>query len=230
MKTKLLLCSALTAAALGGFGASASGGEAPGRFTTRIDNPWFPVRPGTVYVYTGEKDGTPTRDLVTVTRRTVTITGVRCRVVRDLVYVDGRLAERTSDYYAQDRAGNVWYFGEDTAELDRKGRVTSTEGTWRAGVAGARKGVLMPARPVVGKAYRQEFFKGHAEDFARAVGLFHTVAGPRAGNGLLTDEWSPLEPGVLDHKMYVRGIGNVLERTVRGGNEEQELLSVRLGS
>jgi hypothetical protein len=230
MKTKLLLCSALAAAALGAFGASVSGGADPARFTTRIDNPWFPLRSGTVYVYTGGKDGKPSRDLVTVTHRTITIAGVQCRVVRDLVYVDGRLAERTSDYYAQDRAGNVWYFGEDTAELDRQGRVTTTEGTWRAGVSGAKPGVLMPATPVLGKAYRQEFEKGHAEDFARAISVFRTVAGPRGSNGLLTEEWSPLEPGVLDHKMYVRGIGNVLERTVKGGNEYQELQSVRLGA
>ena len=230
MKTKLVLCSALAAAALGGFGASASGSAHPAGFTTRIDNPWFPLRPGTVYVYAGGKDGKPSRDVVTVTHRTITIAGVQCRVVRDLVYVDGRLAERTNDYYAQDRAGNVWYFGEDTAELDRKGHVTSTEGTWRAGVDGATKGVLMPATPVPGKAFREEFLKGHAEDFARPISIFRTVAGPRAGVGLLTEEWSPLEPGVLDQKMYVRGVGNVLERTVRGGNEHQELQSVRPGS
>ncbi len=229
MKTKLLLCSALAAGVLGSIGAGASGGASPARFTTRIDNPWFPLRPETVYVYSGGKDGKPSRDLVTVTHRTITIAGVESRVVRDLVYVDGRLAERTSDYYAQDRAGNVWYFGEDTAELDRKGHVTSTEGTWRAGAAGARPGVLMPARPVVGNAYRQEFLKGHAEDYARAVSVFRTVAGPRASNGLLTEEWSPLEPGVLDQKMYVRGVGNVLERTVKGGDEHQELQAVRLG-
>jgi len=229
MKTKLLLCSALAAIVLGSVGASASGGVDPARFTTRIDNPWFPLRPGTVYVYSGGENGKPSRDLVTVTHRTITISGVGCRVVRDLLYLDGRLAERTSDYYAQDRSGNVWYFGEDTAELDRHGRVTSTEGTWRTGVSGAKPGILMPATPVLGKAYRQEFLQGHAEDFARAVSVFRTVTGPRASNGLLTSEWSPLEPGVLDQKMYVRGVGNVLERTVRGGSEHQELQSVRFG-
>ena len=227
MKSRFLLCSLATAAtALAIFGASASGQVDAARFSTRIDNPWFPLQPGTTYVYTGSESGKPSRDVLTVTNRTITIAGVKCRVVRDLVYVEGRLTEPTNDYYAQDSAGNVWYFGEDTAELDRNGHVTTREGTWRAGVRGAKPGILMPAQPVLGKAYRQEFFKGHAEDFARAISVFHTVSGPQGSNGLLTEEWSPLEPGILDHKMYVRGIGNVLERTVKGGDDHLELLSV----
>jgi hypothetical protein len=226
VKTKVLLSALVTSAALAMFGAAASGSVDTARFSTRIDNPWFPLRPGTMYVYTGSEGGKRTRDLVTVTHRTITIAGVECRVVRDLVYANGRLAEPTSDYYTQDQAGNVWYFGEDTAELDRAGHVTSREGTWRAGVRGARAGILMPAKPVLGRAYRQEFLKGHAEDFARAIAVFRTVAGPRGSNALLTEEWSPLEPGVLDHKMYVRGVGDVLERTVKGGDEQLELQSI----
>ena len=229
MKTKLLLCGLIASTALATFGATASGGVDPTRFSTRIDNPWFPLRPGTIYEYRGGEGGKPTRDVVTVTQRTITIAGVRARVVRDLVYTEGRLSERTNDYYAQDRPGNVWYLGEDTAELDDKGHVTSTAGTWRAGVAGARPGILMPATPVVGNAYRQEYYKGQAEDYARAVSVFRTVTGAPKANGLLTEEWSPLEPGVLDQKMYVRGIGNVLERTVKGGDEHLELQSIRTG-
>jgi hypothetical protein len=227
MKTMLLVAGLAVAAALALAGADASGAPATSRFTTTIDNPWFPLRAGTTYRYTGGEGGRPERDLVTVTGRTIAITGVRCRVVRDLVYVEGTLAERTQDYYAQDLAGNVWYFGEDTAELDRKGHVTTTEGTWRAGEAGAKPGILMPARPVIGRAYRQELYKGQAEDFARAIAVFRTVAGASASNALLTEEWSPLEPGVLDHKMYVRGVGNVLEQTVKGGEEHLELQSIR---
>jgi hypothetical protein len=229
VKTKFLLCALITSAALGTLGAAASGSVNPGRFSTRIDNPWFPLRPGTTYVYTGGEGGKRTRDVVTVTNRAITISGVKCRVVRDLVYVEGRLAEPTSDYYAQDQTGNVWYFGEDTAELDSAGHVKSREGTWRSGVRGARAGILMPAKPVIGRAYQQEFYKGHAEDFARAIAVFHTVAGARGSNALLTEEWSPLEPGILDHKMYVRGVGDVLERTVKGGDEQLELQSIRTG-
>ena len=158
------------------------------------------------------------------------IDGVPCVVVQDRLYVRGRLGERTTDWYTQDRQGNVWYFGENTAELDRRGRVTSTEGTWKAGVDGARPGIFMPARPRVGQSGRQEFYKGHAEDHFQVIGLFRTVVPPVGTNALLTKEWTPLEPGVIDHKMYVRGIGTVLEQTEKGGNERNELVSVTRGA
>jgi hypothetical protein len=146
---------------------------------------------------------------------------------RDRLFLEGRLAERTTDWYTQDRRGNVWYFGERTAELDARGRVTSREGSWRTGFRGAKPGIFMPAHPRVGLAFRQEFFKGHAEDHFRIVGLFSTMAGSHAKNALLTREWTPLEPGVIDHKLYVRGIGDVVEQTVEGGNERFELVSFR---
>jgi hypothetical protein len=199
------------------------------RFSARVDNPWFPLTPGTIAVYTGVKDGKRARDVVTVTHETITIAGAPCRVVRDSLYLDGRLAERTTDWYTQDAAGNVWYFGERTAELDRRGRVTSTEGSWQAGVDGAKPGIFMPARPRVGAAYRQEFYKGHAEDHFRVIGLFESTVSAPTPNALLTREWTPLEPGVIDHKLYVRGIGTVVERTVKGGDELLELASLRRG-
>ena len=198
---------------------SASGGGGSG-YTARVDNPWFPLAPGTTYVYKGVKDGKPSRDVVTVTHLTVTIAGAPCVVVSDHLYLAGRLAERTSDWYSQDRAGNVWYFGEQTAELDRHGRVTTTEGSWQAGVHRAKPGILMPAHPRLGQTGLQEYWKGHAEDHYRVVGLF-------GRNAVLTEEWTPLEPGVLDHKLYVRGTGTVLERTVKGGDELNELVSAR---
>ena len=191
-------------------------------FTARVDNPWFPLTPGTTYVYEGSKDGQPGRDVVTVTRRTTTIAGAPCAAVSDRLYLRGRLAERTTDWYTQDSRGNVWYSGEQTAELDRRGRVTSTEGSWQAGVDGARPGIFMPAQPRVGESFRQEFLRDHAEDHFRIIGLFGT---PRK-NALLTREWTPLEPGAIDHKLYVRGDGEVLEETVRGGREHFELVSV----
>jgi hypothetical protein len=163
-----------------------------------------------------------------VTHATRTILGVRATAVRDLLYLSGRLEERTADWYAQDRAGNVWYLGEATAELDKRGRVTSREGSWVAGVNGARAGVYMPAAPAVGVAGRQEYLKGHAEDHFRVVALHVHVATPKltSTKALLTEEWTPLEPGVLDHKFFVRGVGTVLEQTVKGGDERNALVSV----
>jgi len=196
-----------------------------------MDNPWFPLRRGTTLVYEGVKGGKPSRDVVTVVHATRVIDGVRCTVVKDLLYLAGKLEERTTDWYAQDTAGNVWYFGEQTAELDSAGRVRSTEGTWRAGVKGARAGVYMPARPRVGQSGRQEYREGHAEDHFRVRGLSEAVTTPAASStrALLTEEWTPLERGVIDHKYYVRGIGTVLEQTVKGGDERNTLISVRRG-
>jgi hypothetical protein len=175
------------------------------------------------------KDGKRSRDVVTVTRRTKTIKGVRCIAVRDLLYLRGKLEERTTDWYAQDRAGNVWYFGERTAELDAHGRVRTTSGSWQAGVHGGKAGIYMPAHPHVGQTGLQEYLKGEAEDHFRVKSLSKRVHTPGASSAhaLLTEEWTPLEPGVLDHKYYVRGVGTVLEQTVKGGDERNTLVSVR---
>ena len=199
-------------------------------FSARVDNQWFPLKPGARYVYTGIKDGKRSRDVVTVTRQTKKIEGVSCIVVQDRLYLRGRLGERTTDWYSQDTPGNVWYFGETTAELDAHGHVTSTEGTWTAGVDGAKPGIYMPANPRLRQSGQQEFYKGHAGDHFKVIGLFGSVAPPGTTNTLLTQEWTPLEPGVLDHKMYVRGIGTVLEQTEKGGNERNELVSVTRGA
>jgi len=202
---------------------------APARdFNADVDNAWFPLRPGTTYVYRGAKDGQPARDVVLVTHRTRRVGGVRCRVVRDRLYLRGRLAERTADYYAQDARGTVWYFGEDTAELGRGGRVITREGTWHAGVDGARAGIFMPAHPRVGERHRQEFLRGHAEDHFAVVSLDARVSVPFGNfdHALRTREWTPLEPGVIDAKYYVRGVGEVSERTVRGGRESARLVRV----
>jgi hypothetical protein len=195
-------------------------------FTDHVDNPWFPLLPGTRYLYRGVKDGERSRDIVTVTHRTRTIDGVLCVAVHDRLYLRGHLAERTTDWYSQDSRGNVWYFGENTAELDTQGRVTSTEGTWKAGVHGAKPGILMFAHPRVGQSAEQEYYKGHAEDRFRVIGLFRTLAPAGDANTLLTQETTPLEPGTVDHKMYVRGIGTVLEQTERGPNERNELIAI----
>ena len=168
------------------------------------------------------KDGKPARDVVTVTHRhTDDRAASRCIAVDDRLYLHGVLEERTTDWYAQDVEGNVWYFGEDTAELDATGRVTSREGTWQAGVA-RRPGGHLHAGAAAGRAVvPQEYYKGHAEDHFRVLSLSASRRVPYASSrhALLTKEWTPLEPGVIDHKLYVRGNGMVEERTVKGGDE-----------
>jgi hypothetical protein len=208
--------------------AGGSGGATAG-FGPRVDNPWFPLIPGTTFVYRGVKDGKAARDVVTVSHTTRTIQGVRCTSVSDRLYLAGRLEERTTDWYAQDRRGNVWYFGEATAELDRSGHVTSTEGSWLAGRHGARAGIYMPARPRVGQTGRQEYYKGHAEDHFAVVSVRARVSVPYLSStrAVLTKEWTPLEPGTLDHKYHVRGVGQVKEVTVKGPTERNVLLFVR---
>jgi hypothetical protein len=203
----------------------------PTGFAARVDNPWFPLRPGSTYIYRGVKDGQPSRDVFTVTAATKAIQGVRCTVVSDRLYLRGRLQERTEDWYAQDKAGNVWYFGEATAELGPNGNVRSTEGSWQSGVDGARAGIFMPAHPHRGQTGRQEYYKGHAEDHFRVLSLAADVDTPAASStrALLTREWTPLEPGVVDHKLYVKGIGTVLEQAVRGGDERNSLVARRSG-
>jgi hypothetical protein len=164
--------------------------------------------------------------VVTVTHRVVRVEGVPCVVVDDRLYLGGRLKERTSDWYAQDRAGNVWYFGEATAVLNGAGKVVSTEGSWEAGVKGATPGIFMPAKPSVGLSGVQESFAGHAED--RYVVMFPNMkvrvpAGTYTG-ALVTTEWTTLEPGVISEKAYVKGIGEVRERDIAGGSEKLELV------
>jgi len=132
----------------------------PAGFSARVDNPWYPLKPGSVYVYRGVKDGERSREVMTVTHRTRVIDGARCVVVQDLLYLSGRLEERTIDWYTQDAKGNVWYFGEKTAELDKNGKVKTTAGSWTAGVHGARAGIFMFARPKPGRWARQEYYKG----------------------------------------------------------------------
>jgi hypothetical protein len=237
----LILVTAVTSLALGGTTYALGGpkraapdpaqlSRPPARdFSARVDNAWFPLEPGTTLVYRGIKDGKPARDVVTVTSRTTRIDGVPCVVVEDRLYLSGYLAERTTDWYTQDRNGNVWYFGEITAELDRAGHVLSREGSWRAGRDGAEPGIFMPARPRVGSAYRQEHYKGHAEDHFRVLDLHAHVSVPykTSNDALLTREWTPLEPRVIDHKLFVRGIGTVEEQTIKGGDEHLSLVSLK---
>ena len=222
---------ALTAVLLAGCGGSSTHSH-PLRFSARVTNPWYPLLPGSVYVYRGVKDGEPSREVMTVTHRTRTIDGAGCVVVSDLLYLRSRLEERTTDYYTQDSQGRVWYFGENTAELDKQGRVKNTSGSWLAGVHGAKPGIFMFTHPAPGHSARQEYYKGEAEDHFQVLRLGAAVKVPfiTMRHALLTKEWTPLEPGVIDHKYYARGIGTVLERTAKGPLERNELVSFRRGS
>ena len=208
---------------------AASGAIDPADFVATVDNPWFPLIPGTIFTNAGVKDGKKAVDTFEVTGETAMLAGVTCVVIHDSLTLDGLLEERTTDYYTQDRAGNVWYFGEDTAELDAKGNVTSTEGSWHAGVDGATPGIYMPATPIVGQAFPQEFYKGHAEDHFRVKALGVSVKVPFGSytDALLTEEWTPLEPDVLDNKYYVHGIGQVREVAVKGDPEETVLTKLQ---
>jgi hypothetical protein len=200
----------------------------PADFSADVTNVWFPLRPGTTYLYTGTKDGKKALDVFQVSSATKEIDGVVTRVVNDRLFLSNTLEERTTDYYAQDRCGNVWYFGEDTATLDSNGNVTDRSGSFRAGVNGAQPGVYVQARPQIGRWFRQEWYRGQAEDRFRALSTSASVTVRHGSfrNVLRTEERTDLEPGVVDNKYYVRGLGVVRELAVKGGTEVLQLVDV----
>jgi hypothetical protein len=194
-------------------------------FVGQVDNPYFPLVPGTQLVYRGERGAAGEVDTVTVTDETTEILGVTCIVVKDEVTDNGELIESTLDWYAQDADGNVWYFGEDTAEYEN-GKVTTREGSWKAGVDGAQPGIIMPASPQVGVTYREEYYAGHAEDLAKVTDL-DARAMVQLGSYdrvLVTHNWSPLEPDLLERKFYAPDVGFVMEDSVRGGRDVVKLV------
>jgi len=205
----------------------------PAELSTKIDNPYFPLTPGDRRVYreTGP-DGTKGRVVVTVTNKTKRIAnGVTARVVRDTVSEAGKgVIEDTFDWYAQDKAGNVWYLGEDTKEYEN-GKVTSTAGSFEAGVDGAQPGVAMPGDPKVGLRYRQEYFKGEAEDAGEVFSLGERVEVPFGSfdRVLMTKDTTPLQPKILEYKLYARNVGTVLALGISGGSDREELVSFRRG-
>ena len=198
----------------------------PAAFTSVIDNPYLPLRPGSRLVYEGRTDEGLERKVVEVTDRTRVLLGVTCVEVHDTVSVDGRLEEDTLDWFAEDRAGTVWYFGEQTRTVDEAGRSTPA-GSWEAGVKGALPGVAMPADPKpAGPAYRQEYLPGEAEDMARVISVSEELSVPFGSyvQVLVTREWSPLEPGVAEHKHYAPGIGLIREEGVEGESGHADLI------
>ena len=194
----------------------------PSRFSAEIDHPYWPMTPGTVWVY---REGDQ-RVEVTVTDQTRNVMGVETRVVHDLVTENGVPVEDTFDWYAQDDDGNLWYFGEDTTEFE-DGKPAGHAGAWEAGVDGALPGILLPAEPEVGMTYRQEYYAGEAEDRARVLSLDEAVSVPfgEFTDALQTEDTTPLEPDVVEHKFYVRDIGPVLALKVKGDTGREELVS-----
>ena len=207
----------------------------PADFTTKIDNPYFPLSPGSRWVYQEvHTDGpTPTveRVVVKATNKTKRIAnGIEARVVRDVVSEDGVPVEVTSDWYAQDSAGNVWYMGEATTEYVN-GKPATTKGSFEAGVDGAQPGIVMPAEPTEGLSYRQEYYAGQAEDKAAIVSLDEQAEPPfgHFKDVLITKDLNPLEPKVLEFKFYARDIGPVSTVGVSGGSKIEELVSFTPG-
>jgi hypothetical protein len=199
----------------------------PADFVATIDNPYLPLTPGTAFHYRSETpDGVETNDVI-VTYDTKQILGVTVTVVHDQVFLDGELTEDTFDWFAQDQVGNVWYFGEDSKEIE-DGVVVSTEGSWQAGVGGNEPGIVMLAHPKSGLVYQQEIAPGIAEDVARVLSLRSTVDVPYGEfqGCLQTMEFTALAPGDREHKFYCPGTGLVLEVQPKEGRITNELISI----
>ena len=201
----------LAAFAVGAAVVAAPSVAAPPGLSPDITNPYWPMKPGTRWVY---QEGAAQRNVVTVLKKTETILGAQARTVHDVVYEHGKVVEDTYDWYAQDRQGTVWYMGEATKEYE--GGHVSTAGSWRAGVDGARPGIIVPAHPKIGASYRQEYRKGEAEDWGRNVSLDEQVSVPQGhyDRVFMTRETSVLEPRALEFKFYARGVGPVLTVSV----------------
>lgn len=201
----------------------------PARFQNSKANLYFPLTPGTVFHYRGVDGKQHFRERLAITHRTKRIQGVRTQVISDVLRrSDGSLAEKTSDWYAADDAGNVWYFGERTATYDRHGHVKSREGSWQAGRHGAVAGLIMPDNPRPTDAYRQEYQRSAAEDQAWVVqrGFSATVAYGKVHHVVRSLEWSRLEKDVVSVKFYGPHLGIIREGDMAGGSESFQLVAV----
>jgi hypothetical protein len=199
----------------------------PKNFTTKIDNPYWPMVPGARWTYREtDQEGAEQSVLVTVSNQTKKIAnGITARIVRDTVTEDGEIIEDTFDWYAQDEEGNIWYLGEDTAEFEN-GKLKTKAGSFEAGVDGAQPGIIMPGDPQAGMKYRQEYYKGEAEDNGEVLSTQEMAEVPygRYDHALLTKDTTPVEPNVLEYKLYAKGVGPVLTLGVSGGPGSREEL------
>ncbi|MFN8487480.1 MAG: hypothetical protein U0350_07805 [Caldilineaceae bacterium] len=203
----------------------------PQDFVSAVTNPYFTLTPGAVWTYEGvNSEGAPAKDVVEVTQDTKTILGVTTIVVRDRAWEDGALVEDTLDWYAQDNKGNVWYFGEQTDNYEN-GKIVNHEGSWEAGVDGAKPGIIMEANPRVGDKYRQEYLKGQAEDQAKVLSTTASVKTKFGNftNCVETRDWTRLEPGIVEHKYYCKEVGNLaFEKSVAGESDQLELVDMQM--
>jgi len=238
IKTTLILLAVVLTCAffLGGCDSSASGPEVTSlalpdpvvtsNFPASISqyNRFFPLEEGLTLTIVGNVPEGQERILVEVTDRKKLIQGVVTTVVRDRVWLNGELIEDTDDWYAQDKDGNVWYFGEDVKNY-RDGVLTDRGGSWEHGLDGAMAGIIMYANPKVGQIYRQEYYRGHAEDVGEVIAINETIDvswGALTGC-VQTEDTTPLEPDVLEHKYFCPGIGVSLEVNISEGGTRFEL-------
>lgn len=203
----------------------------PADFVALIDNPYLPLRSGARWVYEGDSDGEHERIEVVVTGETRPIAGITATVVRDTVHVGGEMVEDTYDWFAQDRDGNVWYLGEDSHEIVA-GEVVNDDGSWEHGVDGAIAGIVMPARPEVGHAFRQEFYAGEAEDMGEIleIGAAKQIGLGSYDDVVVTRDWSPLEAETVEEKWYAAGVGKIYEVHTAGKQGTVELVEFDPGS
>jgi hypothetical protein len=228
---RILVVLALVTPALAGCGGSDEAGyrlpktPSPEHFAALVNHPYFPLPVGATWVYRGTTEEGIEEITVTVLPHARVVNGVQATVVHDRATLDGRLSEDTYDWFAQDDAGNVWYLGEDTTAYDADGS-TDKEGSWEAGVHGASAGIQMPAEPEVGDRYQQEQLSGVAEDRGEIVALDASGRVPWGAfsDAIRTKDTTPLEPDLVEHKYYVRGVGVVLEEE---GDDRLELVSFK---
>lgn len=206
----------------------------PSEFTTEIDNPYFPMSPGSRWVFEEtDTDGMREKVVVVVTDKTKMIAnGIEAVVVRDTASTNGEPLEVTDDWYAQDASGSIWYLGEDTAEY-KDGEISSTAGSFEAGVAGAEPGIAVPANPEPGMSYRQEYLEGEAEDTGAVITVgeerVQVPFGYFSEDVLMTRDLVPLEPKVQELKFYAPGVGPLLSVHTDGAGGRASLISYTAG-
>lgn len=201
----------------------------PENFVSRIDHPFLPMTPGSVFTYLTETPDGLERTEIVVASDTRVVMGIPCVIVRDRVFLNDQLVEDTYDWFAQDKDGNVWYFGEDVDNYV-DGVVADHYGSWEAGVDGAEPGIIMLGNPAVGLKYRQEHYEGQAEDQGEIVGKNESVsviAGSFSGC-LKIKETNPLDPSFLEYKYYAKGVGLVRVEKIDDPVEVEELSSFEI--
>lgn len=220
----LALLAAMLSATPALAGAPATAPTQAAHYASVIDNPWYPLKPGTILIYKGTKDEKRAEREFEVTANTKTVAGVACLIAEDRVALGGRPAEKTIGYYAQDQDGNVWYFGEESQELDKKGKVTKTEG-WLAGVDGATPSLIMAAHPEPGDRYIHPYTNGNTEVLTLAAKV--EVPYGAFTDALQIKDWNPEETDTLSHKFYLKGVGEIRDVEVREQSEDFKLVEVK---